>query len=125
MALLPLGLGINIDGAIILQSRKEDESFLRLQKKILSRDNYTCLYCGFRAEEFQEVVNIDGDYQNNQPDNLATACVFCAHTQLLGLKNNSKIIYLPDISQVDLNNFIRVLFCSTYFGENTKRRQKH
>lgn len=117
MTLLPLEIRVNMEGAVLFLSRKTDSAFLSLQKKTWVRDNYTCQYCGFRAEEHQEVVNKNGDYRDNKSNNLVTACVFCAHTQLLGLKNNSKIIYLPDISQADLNQFIRILFCASYYGE--------
>jgi 5-methylcytosine-specific restriction endonuclease McrA len=92
MDLLPLGLGVNIEGALLFESRKADAAFLRTQKKVMLRDNYTCRFCGFRAEEYQEVVNINGDYRDNRLDNLATACIFCTHTQLIGLKINIKII---------------------------------
>jgi intracellular multiplication protein IcmJ len=124
MALLPLKVTINIDGATLFQSRKADPAFLRLQNKVWARDDYKCRFCGFRAEEYQEVVNINGNYRNNDPKNLATACVFCAHTQLVGFKNSSKIIYLPDISQVDLNHFMRVLFCSSHLGDSYEEISK-
>ncbi len=124
MALLPLGIRINIDGANVFQSRKADPAFLRLQSKIWSRDRYICRFCGFRAKEYQEVVNVNGNYRDNDPKNLATSCVFCAHTQLLGLKNNSKIIYLPNMSQVALNHFIRILFCSSRMGEEYEETSK-
>lgn len=117
MQLLPLEIDINIEGGFIFETRKADAAFLRLQKKILSRDNNTCRFCGFRAPEYQEIVNIDGNYQNNHDNNLATACVFCAHAQLIGLRNNSKIIYVTDISQADLSQFMRILFCCSYYNE--------
>ncbi|MFI4954809.1 MAG: type IVB secretion system protein IcmJDotN [Gammaproteobacteria bacterium] len=117
MELLTLGLGVNLDGASLFQNRKADDAFLSLQSKVWSRDDYTCRFCGFTAKQYQEVVNINGNYRDNKLNNLATACIFCAHTQLLGLRNNSKIIYFPNISQVDLNHFMRVLFCCTHFGE--------
>lgn len=124
MHLLPLTLEVNIEGSLLFESRKADAAFLRIQKKIWQRDDYVCKFCGFKAEEHQEVVNIDGDYRNDNPANLATACVFCTHTQLVGLKNNSKIIYLPDISQVDLNQLMRILFCSSYYGEQQAETAK-
>jgi intracellular multiplication protein IcmJ len=124
MALLPLGIAINIDGASLFQNRKADPAFLRLQNKIWARDDFACRFCGFRAEEYQEVVNINGNYRQNDPKNLATACVFCAHTKLLGLKNGSKVIYLPDISQIDLNHFVRVLFCSSHLNDDHEEISK-
>ena len=48
---------------------------------------------------------------------MATTCGFCAQCFFLdsvGLDGNSggTIIHLPELSQADLNNFCRVLYCS-------------
>ncbi|HET9843270.1 MAG TPA: type IVB secretion system protein IcmJDotN [Gammaproteobacteria bacterium] len=98
-------------------ARKHNKQFILVKKRVLQRDHYTCRYCGFFAKEFQEVVNIDQNYNNNKLDNLATACCFCAQCffiDSLGLDGNSGglIIFLPEITQADLNNFCRVLYCS-------------
>ncbi len=88
-----------------------------MKKRVLQRDNYCCRYCGFFSKEYQEIVNIDGNYGNNKFENLATACSFCSQCfflESLGLDGNSggTIIFLPEISQADLSNFARVLYCS-------------
>jgi hypothetical protein len=54
---------------------KEDWRTLRL--KILERDDYTCQYCGFRAEKWQIVHHIDGNPNNNNEKNLETICPMC------------------------------------------------
>ena len=43
----------------------------------MKRDNYTCQYCGFRAEKWQIVHHIDGNPNNNQETNLETVCPMC------------------------------------------------
>lgn len=98
-------------------ARKADKAFLAFQKKIFIRDKYTCQFCGFQAKLFQEVVNIDGDYQNNKVSNLATACCFCEQCFFLdsvGMADygGGSLIYLPEISQGELNSFCHVLFCA-------------
>lgn len=98
-------------------SRKRNKKFLTIKKRVLQRDNHTCRYCGFFAKEYQEIVNINQNYHNNSFNNMATACCFCAQCFFLdaiGQDGNSggTIIYLPEISQADLNNFCRVLYCS-------------
>lgn len=111
---LPLFLQANFEGVAYFLQRKEDPSFGEIRTKVFLRDDYSCRYCGFHAKRFQQIVAIDGNYRNNALDNLATACVFCMHVQMLGLRNtNAKIIYLPEISQVELNQFVRVLFCAS------------
>lgn len=117
MELLPITITAQRGSWRQYQARKKNKKFLLVKKRILERDNYTCRYCGFFAKEFQEVVNIDGNYKNNSINNLATACCFCAQCFFLdavGLDSNmgGVITHTPEISQADLNNFCRVLYCS-------------
>lgn len=117
MELLPITLLAQKGTWRTYQARKKSNKFLVVKKRILQRDHYTCRYCGFFSKEYQEVVNIDHNYKHNHIDNLATACSFCAQCffiDAVGVDGNSggRIIYLPEISQADLNNFCRVLYCS-------------
>lgn len=110
-------LAVNLAGWRILVRRKEDKAFLPVQKRIFSRDEYTCQYCGFQAKEYQEIVNLDGNYANNKLSNMITACCFCTQClflQAVGLDEmgGGQLIYLPEISQADLNSFCHVLFCA-------------
>lgn len=117
MKLLPMIISAQRGNWRLYQGRKRNAKFLELKKKILQRDQYTCRYCGFMTKEFQEVVNIDQNYKNNRPQNMATACGFCAQCFFIdsvGVDSHTggNIIYLPEISQAALNNFCRVLYCS-------------
>lgn len=101
----------------IFAGRKDDEAFRPLEKRVFERDNHTCQFCGFQAHEYQDVVNLDGNYRNNKLENLATACCFCSQCLFLeavGLDEmgGGQLIYLPEISQADLNSFCHVLFCA-------------
>lgn len=49
----------------------------KLRWKILLRDDFTCQYCGFKAEKYQIVHHIDGNPDNNREDNLETICPMC------------------------------------------------
>lgn len=117
-----LQLAANLTGWRIFVRRKQDKAFLPVQKRVFERDIYTCQYCGFQAKEFQEVVNIDGNYNNNKLSNMITACCFCTQClflQSVGLDEmgGGQLIYLPEMSQADLNSFCHVLFCA--MGNNT------
>lgn len=117
MELLPITLSAQRGNWRLYHARRRNNKFLDVKKRVLQRDNFTCRYCGFYAKEFQEVVNIDQNYKRNTLDNLATACCFCAQCFFVdsaGLDNNTggNIVHLPEISQADLNNFCRVLYCS-------------
>lgn len=117
MALHPLKLSAISGAWRLFALRKADPAFLDVSKKILERDGYTCQFCGFQAKQYQEIVNLDNDYLNNKSANLITACCFC--TQCLFLDSVGKneygggtLIYLPEISQNELNSFCHVLFCA-------------
>lgn len=101
------------------KTRKSNQSFINLEAKVFARDKNTCRYCGFAAEKYQVVVNHNNDYSPgaSKPDNLVTACPFCAQCFFLDAIGHDSawggtIVYLPEISQSDLNNFCRVLFAS-------------
>jgi len=117
-----LQLAVNLIGWRNFTRRKEDKAFLPVQKRVFERDAYTCQFCGFQAKEFQEVINFDGNYTNNRLSNMGTACCFCTQClflQVVGLDEMSggQLIFLPEMSQADLNSFCHVLFCA--MGNNT------
>lgn len=115
--MLNLQLAVNLNGWRIFIRRREDKAFLPVADKILLRDNFTCQYCGFQAKEYQEIVNRDGNYANNKYSNLITACCFCSQClfiESIGLDEmgGGQLIYLPEMSQAELNSFCHVLFCA-------------
>jgi len=112
-----LNLAVNLSGWRVFVRRKDDKAFLPVQKRLFERDRYTCQYCGFQAKEYQEIVNLDNNYANNKLTNMITACCFCTQClflQSVGLDElgGGQLIYLPEISQNDLNSFCHVLFCA-------------
>ncbi len=101
----------------LYSARKADKRFEAFEKKVFSRDSYTCQYCGFQARYFQEIVNLDGDFTNNRQSNLVTACCFCAQCFFIesvgvGGYGGGNLIYLPEMSQTELNSLCHVLFCA-------------
>ena len=101
----------------LYSGRKADPRFKAFEQKILQRDRYTCRFCGFQAKLFQDIINIDGNYNNNTPANMVTACCFCAQCFFLesvgvGGYGGGNLIYLPELSQAELNSFCHVLFCA-------------
>lgn len=101
----------------LYSGRKVDERFKEYEKKVLHRDRYTCQFCGFQARLYQDVVNIDNDYTNNKLSNLVTACCFCAQCFFIesvgvGGYGGGTLIYLPELTQPELNSLCHVLFCA-------------
>lgn len=110
-----LKLAVNLTGWRLFIRRRSDKAFEPIAKRLFERDHYTCQFCGFQAQEFQEIVNLDGNYLNNKNENLVTACCFCMQAlflQAIGMDEmgGGQIIYLPELSQADLNSFCHVLF---------------
>ncbi len=97
--------------------RKTDPSFAKFSEQVFTRDNHTCQFCGFRAQIYQEIINVDHDYRNNKLSNLVTACCFCAQCHFLEAVGRNDygggtLIYLPEITQPELNGLCHVLFCA-------------
>ncbi|MBA2648255.1 MAG: HNH endonuclease [Legionella sp.] len=101
----------------LYSARKVDERFKEYEKKVFYRDRYTCQFCGFQARLFQEIVNLDQNYSNNKLSNLVTACCFCAQCFFIesvgvGGYGGGTLIYLPELTQPELNSLCHVLFCA-------------
>lgn len=112
-----LQLAVNLNGWRINVRRRVDKAFLPVAEKVLARDYYTCQFCSFQAKEYQEIVNLDGNYLNNKLSNMVTACCFCSQClfiESIGLDEmgGGQLIYLPEMTQGELNSFCHVLFCA-------------
>lgn len=101
----------------LYSARKADQRFKSFELKVLQRDAYTCQFCGFQAKLFQDIVNLDGNYNNNKLENLVTACCFCAQCFFIesvgvGGYGGGTLIFLPELKQTELNSLCHVLFCA-------------
>lgn len=101
----------------LYSARKADARFRAFEQKVFTRDRYTCQFCGFQARLYQDVVNLDNDYNNNQMNNLTTACCFCSQCFFIesvgvGGYGGGTLVYLPELSQSELNSLCHVLFCA-------------
>lgn len=116
MAFFPLQLNATPGVWRLFSARNADKNFASFQKKILERDFYTCQFCGFQARTHQEIINLDGNYRNNKTNNMVVACVFCSQCQFLEAVGEDygggSLIYLPEISQAELNGLCHALFCA-------------
>lgn len=102
MSFLPLTLGVgrkpDAKGGGRPPSKPETE-------KILNRDGYTCRFCGFSSAHYQRVVPTSDGY--------VTACTFCEQVVALeraGLMGGGILIWLPEISQAELNHIARAAY---------------
>jgi intracellular multiplication protein IcmJ len=115
--MLKLKLSVNPGAWSRFSARRDHPKFKKIAKKVFARDGATCRYCEFQASTYMDVVNYDQNYSNNKPSNLITACCFCSQCLFLesvGMDGRSggQLIYLPEMSQAELNSFCHVLFCA-------------
>lgn len=101
----------------LYSARKADPRFKTFEQKVFQRDRYTCQFCGFQARLYQDIVNLDNDYNNNRLQNLVTACCFCAQCFFIesvgvGGYGGGTLVYLPELSQPEVNSLCHVLFCA-------------
>jgi intracellular multiplication protein IcmJ len=73
------------------------------------RDGFTCCFCGFHSEKFQRTV----PWVEAGDPPYATACIFCEQVLNLergGVTGAGLLLWLPEISQVDLNHLARAIY---------------
>lgn len=129
-SLYPVKLSAEPDAWRLFSVRKADPAFQAFSRQVFERDQFTCQFCGFQAMQYQEVVNLDHNYRNNKLSNLATACCFCAQCSFLEVVGKDDygggvLIYMPEISQSDLNGFCHVLFCAMANATNYRADAQH
>ncbi|MEA1938870.1 MAG: type IV secretion protein DotN [Pseudomonadota bacterium] len=80
---------------------------------IFERDEQTCCFCGFVSKKYQEILPLNGDVRDTNPDNLATACIFCHQCHELekvGEMRAGVLIWLPEIDQASLHHIARAIY---------------
>lgn len=85
------------------------------RSKVFARDDFTCVFCGFRSQRFQEIrpTNPDGDARPNRADDWVTCCHMCDQVQSLeraGIMGEGILIWLPEMTQAQLNHTLRALY---------------
>lgn len=100
-----------------------NDNFVANRAHVLERDDYTCHGCNFmslptkNSSSFQEVHHLDDNHRNNEPVNLKTLCPLCHqvfHIGSAGIANGGTIIWIPEISQKDINHLARSIFVAMY-----------
>lgn len=92
---------------------EQDKSMKEVRLKVLERDRNICQCCGFKASKWQEVHHLNDDHTDKSMSNLATVCCFCHqcfHLGLAGSTAGGMLIWLPEMSQIELHHLCRALF---------------
>lgn len=124
-----LDIRLGKDAWQLYQVRQNDKAFSSFREKIMRRDESQCQFCGFRSEIYMSTINVDHNYHNNSMSNMVTACPLCMQVQFIEMIGRSvntggSVIYLPEISQAQLNATCHTLFCAiANSGEHAKVSQ--
>jgi intracellular multiplication protein IcmJ len=84
-----------------------------LKNKVLTRDDCTCRYCGFKSNKYQEINFIGQKDGDTKPEHYATACPFCYqcfHLEKVDRMQSGAVIWLPEIGQAALHHICRAIY---------------
>lgn len=94
---------------------------------VWSRDKYKCYYCGFTSKKHQEIHHLNHDHNDNSVDNLVTVCPLCHqnfHLDNVSTTNGGLIIWLPEMSQQELNYLCRAIFIAIEEADQAESEQR-
>lgn len=83
----------------------KNKEWRNIRRKILEKYDYTCTYCGYKAQKYMIIHHLDGDPTNNSESNLEVVCLDCnkiLHCGLAAIKGEIKIFKSPGLSQVEI-----------------------
>ena len=92
---------------------------------VWERDNYKCFYCNFYSKKYQEIHHINNNHDDNSEKNLTTICPLCHknfHLDSVSTSNGGKIIWLPDMSQQELNYILRAIFIANDYSKEIEEK---
>ncbi|CAG9170007.1 hypothetical protein [Cupriavidus pinatubonensis] len=105
---------------LVNHTSKRDKGAERLREAVIGQGRFgrRCHYCNFAfgATEDYEIHFVDGDHTNQVPENSVPICELCHtafHLDLVIRKwpnDPGKIIFLPELSQAELNNLLQAIF---------------
>jgi len=108
------------------RSHEADAEFEKIHASIIVRDKRTCQGCGMRTRAsttsesgYFHVHHIDDNHANNDVGNLVTLCPFCHdvfHIGNAGAQGRASAMWLPQVSQNDLNILFHAMFILMYRG---------
>lgn len=82
---------------------------------VFQRDDHTCQCCGFKAKQWQKILHLNGNTNDFSDKNVLTTCIFCHQCfdlESVAEMESGMLIWLPEMSQADLNNLMRAVYVS-------------
>lgn len=99
------------------------KKLVEVRDKIFKRDNHTCQYCGWKSERFQEIHHKNHNHKDYREKNLITACPLCHqvfHLSSASITEGGEIIWLPELTQEELNQLCIAIFIAERSGNKKK-----
>ena len=92
------------------REHRDEGLWQQLRNQIKQRDNWTCVYCGFRSYKFM-MVNHIGAEDNHSPENLETICKPCHAVLHIGVNALQGYLSVIDSTaqQVEIVRYTRRL----------------
>lgn len=92
----------------------KDPAFLRAAHHVVKSSNGECSNCGFSPGRYIRVVEKNNNYTQFKPESLQAVCPFCFHCHRLEqAKGKGRMIYLPELNQVQLNYLVHSCWAVT------------
>lgn len=95
----------------------QSDDFIGFKQSVQERDDHTCALCSFQAKKYQEITpkdNVTSDkFMRLDAGDWQTICQFCLQTKDITIASDMEsgvMLWLPEISQNDLNNLARALY---------------
>ncbi|MDX9689984.1 MAG: hypothetical protein EOM37_08115 [Proteobacteria bacterium] len=127
MAILPITLGVRRKSDAKGRSKKNGFPSKSDIEKVLWRDAFACRCCGFVSKKFQRVIPLCIlPSQEKAADNeYVTVCAMCEMTAMLdraGVTGAGNIIWLPELTQAELNHAVRALYIAVNCNDETLKK---
>lgn len=107
---IPLGVRRGPDASGAANGRKPTKA---QTEKTLVRDSFACRCCGFESKKYQRIIPLSCVSPSAKEGEWITVCTFCELTANLdraGLSGVGFLVWLPELSQAELNNTVRALY---------------
>lgn len=116
--LLPLAFHVKPGNWKKFENRKKSLNYQRIKDLVLADHSNKCAYCGYHSSSL-ELVNKNHDYQDRSRENIVPGCSLCIPLLFVdgyGQDPNFQgtIIYLPELSQIQLNHLLRASVAILY-----------
>lgn len=84
-----------------------------LRAKVFERDHHTCVFCGFKAQKYQDIHFVDQNPANTRMENMQTSCMYCAQCfdlEKTAAMKSGVLVWMPEIAQEDLAHIARAIY---------------